>query len=158
MLPFPVFVTSPSSLSVRLDQFAPVSSPFSVPSANSAFKSPHNPASQSSESARQPTHFPLFPHLVNIAHAGTPANPFRSIVYFITCGHPPVGGPCSPLISSGSPAKRCPTSVTPLDAILTKNTGEAPPFARSGFFRLVTSLRPLRLYLNFATLCLRGTP
>src|ERR1700730_9961906 len=78
-----MLVALPTQPSFGLDPVVPLfSSPFSVNSANSASKSPRNPAIQLTTYAQQPARFPLFPHPVNIAHTPTPANSFRSIVYF----------------------------------------------------------------------------
>ena len=95
---------------------------FSVTSVPSALKATRSPIAEFRRAAHQPNRFPLFPHPVNIEHAGTPANPSPSAVYFTTSVYPAGGGPAAPCIIF----KTAPTPVTPLDATLTKKRG-APP-------------------------------
>ncbi len=123
MLPFHMLAALPTHPSPTLDPFVPLfSSLFSVTSATSALKSPRSPIAEFHRAAQPPNHFPLFPHPVNIAHAGTPANLSFSTIYFTTSVYPGGGGPAAPCIIF----KTAPTPVTPLDATLTKKRG-APP-------------------------------
>lgn len=127
MLPFSMLVVLPTRPSTGFDPFVPLSSPlFSVASATSALKSPHNLTTQVHPQQRQPNHFPRFPHPVNIAHAQTPANPSPSIVYFTTSGYPRGGGICPsrPLRSQLKPrAKTRAAELSPLGATLTQIHG-----------------------------------
>jgi hypothetical protein len=118
-----MIVVVPSSPSAKLKPIIPsLSSLVSVPSANSALKSPRSHSSQLSAPAKPPNHFPLFPHPVNIARTETPANPSSSIVYFTTLCIPGGGAQVHPTSPRSSSTRR-PTSVTPLDATFTKNSG-----------------------------------
>ena len=96
---------------------------------------------QQSQRSEQPSHFPLFPHPVNIAHTPTPANPFRSIVYFTALCPTGVGGLYhSHHVPSHSmphprPVRRWP--ITPLNATLT-----SPP-VNIDSKQLMKSLNPL---------------
>jgi hypothetical protein len=131
MLPFHMLVALPTHPSPRLYPFAPLfSSLFSVTSVPSALKSARSPIAEFHRAAQPPNHFPLFPHPVNIEHAGTPANPSPSIIYFTTSVYPGGG------TSTYSHARHCRSmpcpkpaaalSITPLNATLTKKQG-APP-------------------------------
>jgi hypothetical protein len=89
MLPFHMLAALPTHPSPRLDPFVPLfSSLFFLTSATSALKSPRSPIAEFHPVAQPPSHFPLFPHPVNIAHAETPATPSPSIVYFTTSVYP----------------------------------------------------------------------
>jgi hypothetical protein len=126
---------------------------FSVTSVPSALKATRSPIAEFRRAAHQPNRFPLFPHPVNIEHAGTPANPSPSAVYFTTSVYPAGGGPAAPCIIF----KTAPTPVTPLDATLTKKRGLpraslAPPFLAI-HYTPPTTHRPHQS----ATLSLRGT-
>src|SRR5580704_3013154 len=116
MLPFPMLAALPTQPSFGLDPVVPLfSSTFSVNSLPSALKAPRNPATQHCPKQPQPNRFRLFPHPVNIAHTPTPANPFRSIVYFTVL--------CSRAFSQVLPSPVAPiashTPINPLDATLT---------------------------------------
>jgi hypothetical protein len=133
MLPFHMLVVLPTRPSPRLDPFVPLSS--SLFSVTSALRSPRSVSTELPTREHQPNHFPLFPHPVNIAHAGTPvyperlgrgANPSSSIVYFTTCGYPGGGVICLSrrLRSHLTPCANTPAArLSPLDATLTKNQG-----------------------------------
>lgn len=112
VLPFPVFVTLPSRPSSR---FRPIAPSLCLLSAFSALKSPCTLSCQLARRPNQPNRFPLFSHPVNIAHTPTPANPFRSIVYFtVLCARDFSRFLLSPISSYPSH-----TPVNPLDATLT---------------------------------------
>jgi len=97
MLPFYMLAALPILPSFGLDPMVPLfPSLFSVPSATSALKSPRDPIAEFHPAAQQLNHFPLFPHLVNIAHAETPANPSPSIVYITTSVYAGGGGSAHP--------------------------------------------------------------
>ena len=138
-----MLVALPTQPSFGLDPVVPLfSSPFSVNSVPSVLKSPRNPAILPTPYAQRPNHFPLFPHPVNIAHTPTPANPFRSIVYFtVLCtrgfsrvrpspiapspSHTPINPLDATLTSSpaNTDSKRLTQSLNPLNATLTRNPG-----------------------------------
>ena len=120
MLPFHMLAALPVQPSPRLALLRSTSVP-------SALKSPRSPIAEFLPASQPPNHFPLFPHLVNIAHAQTPATPSLSIVYFTTSVHPGGGASTHSLACHFLPMP-CPTpahalSVTPLDATLTKISG-----------------------------------
>lgn len=116
----------PTQPSFGLDPIVPLfPSLFSVTSAPSALRSPRSPIAEFHPVAQQPNHFPLFPHPVNIAHAGKPANPSSSIVYFTTSRYPGGGVSTHSLTrrfrSMPRPTPASALSITPLNATLTRN-------------------------------------
>lgn len=118
--------------SFGLDPIIPhFSSLFSATLVTSALKFPRGLTTQLHTREHQPNHFPLFPHPVNIAHAGTPANPSSSIVYFTTSGYPRDGGICPSRPHSTPRAKVLAARLSPLGATLTKYRG-APTTPHSG--------------------------
>jgi hypothetical protein len=132
---------------------------FSVTSATSALKSRRGLTTQLATREHQPNHFPLFPHPVNIARAGTPANPFPSIVYFTNPGHPGGGGTCASRLLGSHSTPRAGTlaaTLSPLDATLTQMHGG---HALHTSARLSTHYSPPTTHFpnQSATLSLRGT-
>jgi hypothetical protein len=141
MLPFHMLAALPAQPSPGLDPFVPLfPSLFSV---TSALKSRRGLTTQFATREHQPNHFPLFPHPVNIAHAGTPANPFPSIVYFTNPGHPGGGGTCaSRLLGSHSTprARTLAATLSPLDATLTQmHGGPRASYQRAARYSLLTT-------------------
>lgn len=139
-----MLVALPTQPSFGLNPVVPLfSSLFSVTSATSALKSPRSPIADFCPHPHQPNHFPLFPHPVNIAHAGTPASPFPSIVYFTTSVHPGGGGTCTsrPLRSQSTPyAKALAARLSPLDATLTQmHGGPRASYQRATLYSLLTT-------------------
>jgi hypothetical protein len=149
----------PTQPSFGLDPVVPlISSLFSVTSATSALRSRRSPIADFCQHPRQPNHFPLFPHPVNIARAGTPANPFFSIVYFTNPGYPGGRGtyPSRPLRSHLTPrAKTLAAKLSPLDATLTQIQGS--PLHSSTRFATHYSPPTTHFPHHSATLSLRGT-
>lgn len=148
-------------------QFKPVissfSSLFSAPCANSALTPPHNSAARSSQSAEPPTHFPLFPHQVNVAHTQTPANPSPSIVYSTFLCTPGGSGTSRSrplrLRPMPTPMPAPVSSISPLNATLTKNIGAPPswPPRRPRPSLIQCSLPTTHFPNHFATLFRPGT-
>ncbi len=133
-----MLVALPTQPSLGLDPVVPLfSSPSSVNSMPSVLRSPRNRAAQRYPKP-QPNYFPLFPHPVNIAHTPTPANPFRSIVYFTVL--------CTPLFSRFLPSPIAPspshTPINPLYATLTSLP------VNIGSKQLTQSLSPLKATLT----------
>jgi hypothetical protein len=135
-------------------------------SVTSALKSRRGLTTQLATREHQPNHFPLFPHPVNIARAGTPANPFPSIVYFTNPGHPGGGGTCaSRLLGSHSTprARTLAATLSPLDATLTQMHGGHAPHTSARlsthYSLLTTRYSPPTTHFpnQSATLSLRGT-
>jgi hypothetical protein len=149
----------PIRSSIGLDPIVPLfPSLLSVTSATSALKSPRSLTTKPVARKHQPNHFPLFPHPVNIARAGTPANPFFSIVYFTNPGYPGGRGtyPSRPLRSHLTPrAKTLAAKLSPLDATLTQIQGS--PLHSSTRFATHYSPPTTHFPHHSATLSLRGT-
>jgi hypothetical protein len=141
MLPFHMFAALPTRTSPGLDPIVPLFP--SLFSATSALGSPRSPIADFCPHPHQPNHFPLFPHPVNIARAGTPANPFPSIVYFTNPGHPGGGGTCaSRLLGSHSTprARTLAATLSPLDATLTQmHGGPRASYQRAARYSLLTT-------------------
>jgi hypothetical protein len=159
MLPFHMLAALPTQPSFGLDPIVPLfPSLFSVTSATSALSSPRSPIADFCPHPHQPNHFPLFPHPVNIARAGTPANPFPSIVYLTIPGHPGGRGTCaSRLLGSHSTprARTLAATLSPLDATLTQIQGS--PLHSSTRFATHYSPPTTHFPNQSATLSLRGT-
>jgi len=107
VLPLPVITASLSLVSDQSESLVPFSlSFFSLPAAtfvHSLSKSSHNVTTQSYPRRRQPNHFHLFPHPVNIQHTAAPLSPHST---------PP-------------PARARNIPTAPLNATLTRNLGTA---------------------------------
>jgi hypothetical protein len=147
MLPFHMLDALPTQPSFGLDPIVPLFPPlFSVTSATSAVRSPRSPIADFCPHPHQPNRFPLFPHPVNIARAGTPANPFPSIVYFTTSGHPGGRGThASRLLGTPSTprARTLAATLSPLDATLTQmHRGPRASSQRAAHYSLLTTHFP----------------
>src|SRR5579863_4772705 len=146
---------------------APLS--FSVNSLPSVLRFPLDRSSQLFRHARQPNRFPLFPHPVNIVHTPTPANPFRSIVYFTVLSAQgfsrvrpspitpfPSHAPINPLDATltGLPvsidSKQLTQSLNPLNATFTENRGEGSIWLIRTRNTGVVSTRPPESLLDVA--------
>jgi hypothetical protein len=165
VLPCSVFVILPSS-SHRLPQIAPSLSPLrSAPSAIGvypdrvgALKSQRNASSQLPHPAKQPTHHPLFPHPVNMAHTEKPANPFSSTIYFTLLCIPGIGRTSNPIRSMSLPGELRSPPTTPLDATLRENQGGSTEPCAAALLTIHYSPPTTHFPHHSATLSLRGTP
>jgi len=165
-----MLVALPTQPSFGLDPVVPLfSSPSSATSANSASKSPRSLIADNRPHPQQPNRFPLFPHPVNIAHTPTPANPFRSIVYFtVLCtqdfsrllpspiapspSHTPIN-PLDATLTSlpvSIDSKQLTQSLNPLNATFTENRGEGSLWLTRTRNTGVVSTRPPGLLLDVA--------